>query len=206
MFEIELKAHVRNKSEVERLLATFAAYENTVEKYDVYWQFPSPNTSNNTITSNNFDTSNSIVKVRIREERISKSSTVESKTIVTYKKKEVRINEEGNSYEVNEENEFTISDRKPFELILKDVGFSIELCKQKTVQEWRYERALLELCTVKGLGEFLEIEILAENKDDETVTKARSELLSLLAKCEIPQSEIEKRYYSEMLLDIKNIK
>ncbi len=49
------------------------------------------------------------------------------------------------------------------------------------------------------LGWFVELEILAENPDEEYVARAESALRETLARCGVPESAIERRFYTEML-------
>ena len=58
---------------------------------------------------------------------------------------------------------------------------------------------LIELCTVKHLGDFLEMEILAETADKKYIKEARLKLEKLLKKYGIPLEQIEPMYYSELL-------
>ncbi|MDR0583248.1 MAG: hypothetical protein LBG57_02720 [Treponema sp.] len=58
---------------------------------------------------------------------------------------------------------------------------------------------LAELSMVKDLGWFLELEILAEKKDERIIAESRNRLLSLLETLAIPPERIESRPYTEML-------
>ncbi len=190
MFEIELKAHVENYESTKNTIDTFAIFLGKKQKSDVYWKTYSAALGYP-------------IRVRLREEKTTTPNGIESKNIiVTYKKKELRETFRGDkniSYEVNEENEFTIDNRTAFETILIDTGYTIDLEKDKHVLQWQYEKVLLELCIINNLGNFLELEIINESQDDNSVNVAIKELQDVLIKCNIPLEKIEKKYYSELL-------
>ena len=49
------------------------------------------------------------------------------------------------------------------------------------------------------LGDFIEIEILSASNEKETVATIHKQLCDILALCDIPQSQIEPRFYTDML-------
>ena len=112
-------------------------------------------------------------------------------------------------YEVNEENESELSDEKAVEFLLRDSGFKISSTKEKYVSAWiydtKYGQALLELCRIPPLGNFLEIEILCEPKkqDNSKTAGIRNELLNILEKSGISKEQIENRFYSDLLKEIQ---
>ena len=59
-----------------------------------------------------------------------------------------------------------------------------------------------ELCNVPPLGDFLEIEILVKDTNEETIKPLQDKLLELLDMTGIGRDKIEKRYYSDMLREI----
>lgn len=183
MYEIELKAHVENYNETKKTIDEFAEFIGEKTKSDTYWK----------LKKNKDEKS---MKIRVREEK----SLQKEEILVTYKRKEVK-KDAGTEvhFEVNEEKEFTISDRNGFETILEDIGFKIAYTKEKKVLQWKVDTVLLELCTVPPLGNFLELEILSESNVPEETNKCIKKLQKVLKKSNIPQSKIEKRYYSEML-------
>jgi adenylate cyclase class 2 len=63
---------------------------------------------------------------------------------------------------------------------------------------------LAELSEVKGLGWFLELEILAPRGDKKTLAESRKRLFSLLEALKIPKEQIETRPYTEMLRGIQD--
>ena len=45
----------------------------------------------------------------------------------------------------------------------------------------------------------MELEIIAKDNTESTVTKAKEELLNILTKCEIEKKNIEPKYYNQMI-------
>ena len=91
-----------------------------------------------------------------------------------------------------------------FEDFLKTSDFEISLQKYKSTKTWHHKTEEFNLITieisyVEFLGYFIEIEILSEKNDDETVTKAQKELHQTLQKCGINKDRIETRYYWQLL-------
>ncbi|MBQ5471336.1 MAG: class IV adenylate cyclase [Treponema sp.] len=186
MFEVELKAHVYDREEAIKNLNSFAKYERKIIKDDTYYSL-------NSITS------------RIRKEIVTENEKTFSTFLYTYKKKELKIDKDGKSIEVNDENECELNDPTPVEKFITDAGGKIKLTKHKETlfytADTPFGQANLELCKVPPLGDFLEIEILSQSQDSETVNNIQKELHSLLLKSGIPLENIENRYYSELLLD-----
>lgn len=181
MYEIELKAHVYNKQATIEKINSFASFLGNCHKNDTYWNHKDSNQ-----------------QIRIRHISTETSSSNET-NLVTYKQKQVKNNADGSSYEINQEHEFSIDNPKALEVFLADAGFSIFRKKEKITSQWKYQNSLLELCTVPPLGDFLEIEIIANDNNETTITEARKELLSILEKCGIEKKDIEPKYYNEML-------
>jgi predicted adenylyl cyclase CyaB len=120
-------------------------------------------------------------------------------TVVTYKRKEMQ-----GDIEVNDEREFTIDDRSAFESLIQDLGFSPFIKKEKTTKSFSYRaddgtEAGIELSLIAGLGWFVEIEILADEPDEDETARAEAILRETLSKCGIKADAIESRYYTDML-------
>ncbi len=175
MTEIEIKARVGDPDAAERNIASFASFTGETRKRDTYWAGGNP-----------------AVKVRVREE----GETV----TVTYKRKELR-----GDTEVNDEREFTISDRSAFETFIGDAGFAKASYKEKKTKRWVWRgdnegaEIGIELSLVESLGWFIELEALADDPGEEEIARIRQGLFATLKRCGIEQSAIETRYYTEML-------
>lgn len=195
MTEIELKVHVEDRDTLIEKLNSFATYTNCIQRDDFYWG--SSDSCRN--------------KIRIRKESGVPKEPRETfpETIVTYKRKELRTNAQGQAVEVNDEKECTISNPEPLEAFLTDIGYSVVLKKHKSVMVWmmktnpqKESSISFELCNVPPLGDFLEIEILTKDDSEENVKSAQEKLFALLDMTGIGRDKIENRYYSEMLKDL----
>jgi adenylate cyclase class IV len=196
MYEIELKAWVDDVPATENKINEFAKYIGLTEKHDTYWR-----------------KKNSEISIRIRQE-------TGKPIIATWKEKNLK----DGSVEINTEREFVIGSTEftnetipndknaesfknaldTFESFLKTSDFEISLQKYKSTKTWHYQTEEFNLITieisyVEFLGHFIEIEILSEKNDDETVTKAQNCLHETLQKCGINKDRIETRYYWQLL-------
>jgi len=184
-FEIELKAKLDNPEPVKNRLSELGEYFCYYEKYDSYWYLK-----------------DSLSGVRIRREHgLYADGMPYDSIIVNYKNKGLV-----GGIEVNEENEFSVSDYVVFEGMLRHIGMSIILKKEKKGYAWYISSEedgispiLAELSLVTGLGWYLELEIMADGKSDTTVEKNRKRLLSVLEKLNISTDRIEPRSYSALL-------
>ena len=197
MTEIELKVHVENRETLIEKLNSFAMYTNCIQRDDFYWG----------------SSDSCKKKIRIRKESGVPNEPREThpEIIVTYKRKELRTNDQGQTIEVNDEKECTISNPEPLEAFLKDIGYSVILKKHKSVMVWmiranpqRESTVSFELCNVPPLGDFLEIEILTKDDSEENIRYAQDKLFELLDMTGIGRDKIEKRYYSEMLRELSS--
>ena len=188
--EIELKVRIDFPDEIKTRFSSFAAYCCKYEKSDTYWYFPDSDYS----------------KLRVRQELKTTAEEQTSRSIVTCKTREMR-----GGIEVNDEKEFTVSDREIFEELLRKLGLQAGIKKQKRGWAWEYREesfppVLAELsevlsldCTVKPLGWFLELEITGSTFDEDSIGQYREHLLNVLKKLKIPIEKIECRPYSELL-------
>lgn len=197
MKEIELKVHVEDRDSLIEKLNSFATYTNSIQRDDFYW--------GTSATCRN--------KIRIRKESGVPNEPRETRpeTIVTYKRKELRTNSQGQAVEVNDEKECTISNPEPLEAFLTDIGYSVVLKKRKSVMVWMMKNSpqekssiSFELCNVPPLGDFLEIEILIKDDSEEKIRSAQEKLFELLDMTGIGRDKIENRYYSEMLRELES--
>lgn len=194
MYEIELKAHLLDRAALLKLLPSFAQFAGSVRRDDTYYNFFTPE--------------NKKIAARIRIETpvaapgINLPNPVKPAVLLTYKRKELKTDASGASIEVNDEKECELSDRETLETLLLDTGFKFSHSKTKTVIDFKYQDATIEVVNIEKLGDFIEIEILSPSNDDSTVKKYQDELKAILAKCQIEQEQIEERYYSDMLKNL----
>lgn len=204
MYEIELKAHVHDKKHTVDLINSFADYRGTTIKDDEYFHLEL--NSKNEIPQNQIPLNNHITCRLRHEDYTFPDNSTKTQDLLTYKKKERRTNPDGTTYEVNEENETALSDVSALKKLLIDTGYTLAYTKHKDVMQWitktQFGEAHLELCAVELLGDFLEIEVVSENCDNEN--EIRKELEALIVKSGLSLCDIEKKYYSELLKEISN--
>lgn len=209
MYEIELKAHVEDRSAVARALDSFADYAGALIKRDIYYRLPLACVPADTERSPSKRTD-----AKVRSENAEKKThigcrirktvyeeTGETKITFTYKRKELRKDADDIAIEVNDEKECMLSETDAIESFIEDAGGRISHIKEKIIKEWYAETeagaAHIELCTVPPLGDFLEIEVLS--KDDAQTESAKRAILSIFKNCGIDESAIESRYYNDMI-------
>jgi adenylate cyclase class 2 len=186
--EIELKAHAEDPEAVKKRLAGLGVWGGSYVKEDCYWKAAG---ESGVLPASG-------LRVR-RESRKLPDGTIDAACTVTFKTKEKR-----DGIEVNEENEFTVSDGTLFSALLTRLGLREDHRKRKTGEVWTVDGDITaELAEVgdsrRSLGVFLELEIIADNDSPATVKTARARLLALLAACGLPEDRIESRYYAELL-------
>ena len=185
--ETEIKARIQDPQAVKNKLSVLGAYLYSYTKNDVYWIFPL----------------NPALRLRIRhQEKSFPDGTSEQNTVVTYK-----IREFHGEMEVNNENEFAVSNSTVFEKILSQLGMAAEIRKEKQGQAWKLSaentEILAELSMVKNLGHFLELEILNDSCDEQKLTQTCKLLLDQLEALGINRTSIETRSYSDLLRELE---
>ncbi len=181
MIEVELKAHVRDPDAVVKRVGTFSKFVCGFEKFDAYWHGPDWRLSRGT------------KGFRVRTEN--------GETLVAFKTKRC----EG-GIEVNREVEFSVSDPAAADEFFLRLGCEPFYTKRKRGTRWESdllggERPItIEVLELEGLGSFIEIEALLESEAPELVALALGEIKGLLAKAGVSESDIESRYYSELLM------
>jgi adenylate cyclase class 2 len=201
--EIELKAWVEDPEALRGRLSALAGAGASFEKADSYWMLPLREGSGS-VAGLSLPSGLGLpsgVRVR-RETRERPAGELSREVLVSYKVKEVR---EG--LEINDEREFAVSGPadapnagpNAFEELLRRLGLERGAEKHKLGRAWKYRGITAELSLVRGLGWFVELEILADNDRSETVADARSRLLALLAELGVAADRIEPRYYTELL-------
>ncbi|MCX7655211.1 MAG: class IV adenylate cyclase [Treponemataceae bacterium] len=190
--EIELKAWVEDVEQTRKRIESFASYLRNFEKEDSYW-LPAGFSKEEPRRVKKSRDPLLGSGIRIRRDGLV--------CYVTFKQKEIR-----QGTEVNQEVEFTVSDSQAFERLLETLGFSIWIRKHKQGEAWQWENITIELCHVRGLGTFVELEILLEDEKDglpsqgtHSIQDAQESLYRCLEKIGISPDRIENRYYTELL-------
>ena len=186
-FEIELKTRLESDEPIKTRLHELGNYCHSHEKLDSYW-YPAKSDL----------LSHSGIRLR-RESIVNADNTARESILVTFKNKKI-----SEGMEINDEREFSVSNAIVFEEMMEYLGLHKIIIKQKSGWAWTIPPILAELSLVAGLGWFLELEIIADNNDAQTVDICRKQLLSLLANLEIPADRIEPRPYTVLLSAPKN--
>ncbi len=197
MKEIELKAHVHDRDSLLTMLNSFSRFDRIIIKDDEYLK----------LEKNCCNEGNSpcriTARIRTEEHKSYDNKSLGKKIFLTYKKKERRVDENGTSVEFNDELETELSDSDCVKTLLLDSGFEPYFTKHKDTMSFYADtpcgRAHLELCNVPPLGDFLEIEFVAEAPDPAAQKRMRSELEALIIKAGLSIEDIENKYYSELL-------
>jgi adenylate cyclase class 2 len=182
--EIELKAWVDNPQQVQNNIEAFASFVKDYDKEDAYW-LPKGDIAPQAQNQKRGKLGSGI---RVRQEN--------GEVFVTLKKKEVR-----QGMEINDELEFSVSSAPAFEEFLDTLGYAPWIRKHKQGKAWRWNNITIELSLVQNLGWFAELEILADTYEPEQIEAARKDLHECLKRLGIPESKIESRYYTELLLE-----
>ncbi|MGV8142133.1 MAG: class IV adenylate cyclase [Candidatus Pacearchaeota archaeon] len=160
------------------------------------------------------------VRKRIKEiskfiKRENKKDDYYSLEYFSYPTKSLRIRDKGKVKEVNfkkrhsylngvyakNEVQFEISDTSNFINLIEDFGFRKWLHKEKITELYRTANGVsIELNKVKGLGYFLELEVLCPLKQ---VASARKKIIDTRLKLGFSQKDSEERGYTKQLWDKK---
>lgn len=172
--EVEAKIKVRDVSAVrERIkkIAKFAGVENKLDEYYALDVKKYPAKS-----------------LRIR--RMGKDAIINFKESVNY----------ADGVHAKKEVEFKISDLPGALDLLEDFGFKKWIKKEKRTELYKTKNASIELNKVKGLGWFVEIEILCTKN---RIDWARKEVLRIIDELDFDEKDIEKSGYTKALWDKK---
>jgi predicted adenylyl cyclase CyaB len=179
MTEIELKARIDDPAAVELRVASFAARQRAFDKSDEYWH------------GSGWRAARGTKGFRLRRD--------DGRAVVTFKRKTYL---EG--MEVNDETEFEVSDPVAFNSFVQRLDCERYYSKRKRGTAYGYDDCTIELVAVDGLGSFIEIECLVEGEEPSLVSAAKARVRSILAKAGVPESQIEGRGYSELILGASN--
>lgn len=97
------------------------------------------------------------------------------------------------------EHEVSVGSGETAEKLLEALGFRAAFKVEKVRREYIWDGVTLCLDTVTGLGDFLELELLAPDQDQWEPAAAR--LLALLDRLGVPRENLIHRSYLEMLLE-----
>jgi adenylate cyclase, class 2 len=178
MIEIERKFHITpsQKRVIEERLQQHSNPSKAKHQIDVIFLYG--------ITSFK-DFTQGMPVVRLRTE--------DDSTRLTYKRK---INAAGDAIE----HEVTVSSADVMRSILAEMGYHTVTTVDKVRREARTGDINLVLDTVKGLGDFLEIEVLAENES--SLTEAEKRIMATAATLGLAEADIESRKYDQLVAQL----
>lgn len=172
--EIEIKAHVKEPSTVLSFLKENAKFKKKYFKKDVYFAREGDENINNML--------------RLRQEKGSYVFTQKTRKML-------------DKTEINEEREMNTSkglSRKFLRLLTDVMGYSEYVRKEKKGKAYVYKDVLVELSEIKGLGYFVELELLDSVLSHDEQLKLLREVLSDIGVCE---DMIEEKPYVKLLRD-----
>lgn len=186
MFEVELKAVIKNKEEVLSLLGKLdpSKRENVIY-HDTY-----------------FDSIDKGLTNKERELRVRKISNSDTKIVLTYKGEPFdKISKSKPEYEVIVDNHDNILN------ILKFLGFQIDIEFSKDCLNLSFEfndyNILATLVKIPELDlEFIEIETIVNDKNQ--IASAMENLYSLIEYLKIDKIDLTSKYYTELVREARN--
>ncbi len=175
MIEIEIKAKADHEAVWKILKQAGAAMEKTVNQSDSYYNAP----------DRDFGQTDEALRLRDQEGQV----------YLTYKGKKMDAGSK-----TRKEVEVEVADLKKMEEILLSLGFKKTLEVHKVREIYHLEGAEICLDHVEGLGDFVELEVLAI--DSSEIDNRRDSIIALKHALGIP-GELIRESYLEMLLSKK---
>jgi len=174
--EIELKARIQNREDVESRLAKCMRLMGKIDKRDEYWEVSSKDPLHP-----------EIFRFRVRKEP--------GHTTITFKDKSF-----DGDIEINREFEFGIDNEAVFKIFVERLQGRFVYRKQKIGTRWESETGIVaEVVEVAPLGLFLEVECVCNTQDALAQEEAKCQLYDVLEWCGIPRRALEPRPYSQLL-------
>ena len=180
--EIEIKAYVKNLKSTLDFLYKNAKFKKKYFKKDIYFA------KIEEIRSGKINLNNCI---RLRIEHGGYTFCAKIRNIIE-------------NVEVNEEREIKVSKKKSkfiINFLSSIMDYKEYVKKEKKGYAFKYKNALVEVSSIKNLGDFIEIESL---NYEETMENQIKELKSILKEIGISESDIETEPYIK-LLDKKSL-
>jgi adenylate cyclase class 2 len=184
--EIEIKAWIRRPEVTRRLIEERCVFRKNYLKEDIYFSAP----EGSAFAGGKAAGKTGEPDLRIRSEN--------GEWICTHKEKTIR-----NGLEVNEENEFTLSDGPLLGRLLEKLGCRENLRKVKQGKSYSCRGLNVEVSDVRGLGLFVEAEKVLEQAAPEDLDRWEKTIREFLAEIGVRDEDIESRPYSLMLREHK---
>ena len=177
--EIEIKAWIRRPRETRALVEKLCVFEKDYVKADAYFIAPAESPLSARAEGRR-------TTLRVRSEN--------GEWVCTWKEKTLK-----NALEVNEENEFCVSDGPLLMELLEKLGCLRSLRKVKRGRRYSCRGICVELSEVEGLGLFVEAEKVLEAASPDDIALWEKTLRAFLADIGIRDCDIEERPYSVLL-------
>lgn len=174
-FEVEKKYKVHELSKIESLIDRFDVVDDEHEEIDIVYLYGVDDFSS-------FNPGDAVMRIRKKKHKI----------VLTMKK---QVNDESNI-----EHECEVNNIESMDSILKGIGFKQVARVEKFRKVLKINSAEVCLDKVKGLGEFVEIEILCSENEQENALNEINKIAELLG---LNESMIEKRKYDLMIKEMK---
>jgi len=183
VFEVEVKYRVVKHDDIkDRLKALNARFLEHTEEMDIYFNSP----------WRDFAKTDEALRVR---------RYGDGTVVLTYKGPRI-----GDVGKTREELNVTVDDLDNILEILRKLGFKevAKIIKRRDI--YNYENFTIYLDVVDGLGNFVEVETMVNNK--ELINKATEEVLQLGDKLGLSRDWIERKTYLELMLEklMQNLK
>lgn len=180
MYEVELKVRTGHDGLRERLGEIGAEPSGIVRQVDTYYDHPTR------------DFAETDEALRVRRET-DDGDDGDRRTKVTYKGPLVDPESK-----TREELETAVGDEDTFAAVLESLGFEAAATVEKTRERYRCDGYTVTLDSVAGLGEFVEVEIEADEIDP-----AREGAVELLERLGLDADEAIRESYLGLLLDVE---
>ena len=177
MYEVEIKASARVEPLEAELKRRGATFEKVTRQADVYYNAP----------DHDFAVTDEAVRLRRQG----------NKTYLTYKGPKLDAKSK-----TRKEVEVEVSDFDKTQDLLLSLGFrkTLDVVKERRIYHYRGAEVCLD--RIEGLGDFVELELQADNKED--IPAKRDALVALLRTLGV-EGELIRESYLEMLLAKKQL-
>lgn len=193
-YEIEMKAWVDDWEAVEAYLRRACTFEREFRKEDRY--FLPPQAVDGEGSGDEAGESPGVN--RRPEPRYFRIRIDGTKAYVTFKEKETR-----HGMERNLEREFTVDDAAAFVHLMERVGCYEAFAKVKEGLHFADGGLTVELVHVEELGDFLEVEFVHADDDDELHERAAAQIRRFFADAGIPDDRVEAEPYMKLLREAR---
>ncbi len=176
MIEVEIKVPISDKNKIIQKLKNIGfIFKKSVIQKDIYFQHP----------SRNFVKTDEALRIRETPEEV----------FLNYKGPKIDT-----TTKTREEIEISLKNGKNLIKIFEKLGFQKVILIEKKREIYELDEIKASVDMVKGLGDYLELEILLDNRKQ--LDTKRELLFSILDRLGISKDKIIRKSYLELLLKI----